>query len=852
MVATMTHPGKPAMKRVRAIVTPAILLLLSAFVAHAQNENRTWHFGDGAGIHFPATGELPVPVPRSAIVTHSTDRFGYSEAIAAASISDRHTGRVLFYTNGVTMWDSTHRVMQNGERLLECPPPGNTNIFDEKTSAGQGVLIVPAPCDTNRYYVFSNDWCESYQDVSEGKQGLYYSVVDMRLNRGRGGVVEKQVPLLRPTTGGLTATMQSNGRDYWIVTQKVTTFGLYVFPLTCEGLGSPVIMSAPDYLQPVWGSDKVPRHWWGYDGTIQISPAGNSLAVTYVVSKDLNPLPRPDDNYVDFYRFDPATGRASDPVSVQGLGVNGWRAHDVAFSPDGTKIYWIEKGDYIYQADVMQHDAGAIKASKTRLGSYIGSAADVVQLGPDGRIYFGNHEDTMLSVVHQPNLSGAACQVEMRVVSLGGREMKSSLPNTITSNLFGRDRVCSVEADFSAAAVVDTVCAGEPLLLVDRSRGATGGVIWLTPGGRENRIESPGSAEMMYDTPGEYSLTQIAVASRCGAPAYDTAYGRVVVLPSPSVAVGRDLWICGATDTTVQLSAEATGDRLRYEWQPAAGLSCVDCPSPTASPEQTTTYVLTVTQPNGCTASDSITVWVGEYRAELALAPEQAEPGDTLWVPLVIALAPPGGETERLIVTVTSDSTQFLLREEFLTFAQLLEGTALEGWRVVRSAMTPGSLELELESSNGRVIELIEGDTLLRIPGIVLLGSRSTAALSARLGVPALECVRFDSIATHLEIVMCGREYRSVRIGDFTFDAPRAVASGSSTPAIEFSIPWDAPIELALYDMTGARVAVLIDGEQAAGRYLAELPEVPSGSYFVCLVLGGRVYCTPVVVRAPR
>lgn len=838
------------MKPTRTAIISATLTLLLVATGHAQNENRTWHFGDHAGIHFPATGELPVSVATSAITTHATDEWGVSFGSAAAAISDRYSGRVLFYTDGITVWDSTHEVMQNGDKVLACPPPYSSSPLTEKTSAGQGVLIVPVPCDTNHYYIFSIDWCDDYDEPSESQQGLYYSVVDMRLNGGRGAVVEKRARLLNPTTGGLTATVQANGRDYWVVAQALTTLDLHAFPLTCSGLGSPTITPAPDYLQPVWSGESL-RHWLDEDGTIHISPDGHKLAITYQVNENWNPLPRPEDDYVDIYRFDPATGMASNPVSVQGLGVNGWRSHDVAFSPDGTKLYWIVDGDYLYQADLTRRNAASIAASKTRLGGYLGGPggpADALQLGPDGRIYFGNHTDTMLSVVHQPNLAGTASQVEMRVVSLNGRQMRSSLPNTIESNLFGRDRTCSVEADFSAAASVDTICAGQPLALADRSTGATGGVIWLTPGGREGRIESPGSAQMVYDTPGEYPLTQIAVASRCGAPAYDTAYGSVVVFSSPSVAAGRDLWICGITDTAVQLNAEAAGDRLRYEWTPAAGLSCVDCSSPTASPERTTAYVITVEQPNGCTASDTVIVWVGDYRAELGLAPAPAETGDTLYIPLVIESAAPGGETERLIVTITSDSTRFLLRQELLASARLLEGTVLEDWRVVGSSVTPGSLELELESIVGNTVELMDGDTLLRIPGIVLLGSGSAPALSARLRAPDLQCIRFDSIATDLEIIMCGGGYRSIRIGDFMFDAPRAVPLSSGASAIEFSIPWEGPVELALYDLRGGREALLVKGVRSAGRHLVSMPEVPTGAYFVCLVVGNQVFCSRVTL----
>jgi gliding motility-associated-like protein len=53
----------------------------------------------------------------------------------------------------------------------------------------------------------------------------------------------------------------------------------------------------------------------------------------------------------------------------------------------------------------------------------------------------------------------------------------------------------------------------------------------------------------------------------------------------------------------------ATG-AVTYSWTPASGLSCVDCASPTASPSVTTTYIVTGTDANGCSGSDTVTVYV--------------------------------------------------------------------------------------------------------------------------------------------------------------------------------------------------------------------------------------------------
>lgn len=44
---------------------------------------------------------------------------------------------------------------------------------------------------------------------------------------------------------------------------------------------------------------------------------------------------------------------------------------------------------------------------------------------------------------------------------------------------------------------------------------------------------------------------------------------------------------------------------VTFNWTPGATLSCTNCPNPTASPIENTSYIVTITTPNGCTATDS-------------------------------------------------------------------------------------------------------------------------------------------------------------------------------------------------------------------------------------------------------
>lgn len=49
---------------------------------------------------------------------------------------------------------------------------------------------------------------------------------------------------------------------------------------------------------------------------------------------------------------------------------------------------------------------------------------------------------------------------------------------------------------------------------------------------------------------------------------------------------------------------------ISYSWAPAAGLSCADCPNPVATPDTTTTYIMTATDSYGCTTSDTVVIEV--------------------------------------------------------------------------------------------------------------------------------------------------------------------------------------------------------------------------------------------------
>ena len=93
-----------------------------------------------------------------------------------AAISDKN-GNLLFYTDGVTVYNKNHGVMLNGTGLKG------------HSSSTHSAIIVPKPANTAIYYILT-------ADELAGVNGLQYTEVDMSLDGGLGGVTSNKNKLL--------------------------------------------------------------------------------------------------------------------------------------------------------------------------------------------------------------------------------------------------------------------------------------------------------------------------------------------------------------------------------------------------------------------------------------------------------------------------------------------------------------------------------------------------------------------------------------------------------------------------------------------------------------------------------
>ncbi|MEO8591282.1 MAG: gliding motility-associated C-terminal domain-containing protein [Flavobacteriales bacterium] len=81
----------------------------------------------------------------------------------------------------------------------------------------------------------------------------------------------------------------------------------------------------------------------------------------------------------------------------------------------------------------------------------------------------------------------------------------------------------------------------------------------------------------------------------------------VSVDPLPTADAGIDTWLCQGSSVVLAGSGSGNG----FSWTPAASLNDPNSATPTATPNSTTMYVLTITDSNNCSSTDAVTVTVG-------------------------------------------------------------------------------------------------------------------------------------------------------------------------------------------------------------------------------------------------
>lgn len=390
------------------------LFLILSGKAQAQGEGNVWVFGDGSGLDFNSGS--PVPITSS-----------FKEPMGGfASICDAG-GQLLFYSDGFLIWNRDHELMPEqtgGVPGYTSLPPGSGNASPYLMPfyggrAFQTTAIARMPASPERYYVFSL--------TTLGQ--LLYSVVDMTMNGGKGGIVQGKMS--RPVAGGLAEKIALvNGcNNIWVMTRARDVNEYRAFEINDTGIvRTPVVSPVGHY----------PLAWYR-QGHMKFSPDRSKMAVVCRAYSAWYHL-LPPFYYVgglEVFDFDPKTGQLS-----QGYMLGEDSSHlyyGVCFSPDNSKLYATFQHGTPYQAgellqfDLSQGSPAAIAASATAIysePSYTFAREQLadIKMGSDGRLYFGRHQQVYMHCISLPNQAGAACNVLLHHLYFS-TQLSWNLPN---------------------------------------------------------------------------------------------------------------------------------------------------------------------------------------------------------------------------------------------------------------------------------------------------------------------------------------------------------------------------------------------------------------------------------------
>jgi hypothetical protein len=355
-------------KHLFAYVLLFALVVLAVRNVSAQREGTNWYFGNKAGLNLE---NIAYTMGDGALVSNST----------CASIATAN-GDLRMYTNGVTLWNAKHLLVNDGTGIK-----GNT-------AASQGAIIVPVPNSNQMYYVFTAP--ANGVDMYGNPDSLRYTIVDMSAHDGFGQVDldHKNVPLYGQVEEKLTAVY--SGGDVWIIAHGFKTNKYVAYKLTESGLEGPVEST-------VGMTDNL-----GGRGCMKASPSGKKLARTMSLQ-----------NKLELLDFDVATGIVSNPMTIGNLP----GAYGVDFSSFSSRLYVSTVGvnqNYIHQFNIKLDTQAQIETSKYTITPPANTFPTALQLGYNGILYMANSQTNTLGNITNADTLGTALIYNASAITVPG------------------------------------------------------------------------------------------------------------------------------------------------------------------------------------------------------------------------------------------------------------------------------------------------------------------------------------------------------------------------------------------------------------------------------------------------
>ena len=477
-------------------IIPTIIFILSVpFFCFPQGEFNNWYFGHHCGITF--NSGTPVFLPGNPMNVGGN--------LAEASVSDS-SGNLLFFSNGLKVWNRNLWEMPNGLGLLggevECQ-----------------VMAVQDISNPNLYYLFTVHHRPGPTDTLEGS---HYSLIDMQLDGGLGDIVPgmKNIPLPMGDSvyNALTATRHQNNRDAWVVVLEHGTETQYLaFLIDSTGLNTTPVVSPSTLKNSIWNSGP-----GAVAGFMRISPGGQYLFCT--------------DSLTEMCFFNTTTGVVTPQFRFWPGTGNKW-GRSPEFSIDSRYVYFTTPTfpfGAVVQYDMINTDSASFMQSQVTVGDSIGWG---IQMAPDGKIYVTTGwADRPLHRINNPSAPGTACNFQSNAFDLEGNSHFRCLPQFLEKY--------KVYIHYSGHCQFDTVYFSSD--------------IWPPPDSLHWDFGDPlsGAANFsndttpthIYSTPGNYTVELFVrhIDKRT-----DTAWITIQIDQTPQPTLGPDQTMCDGDSVTL-------------------------------------------------------------------------------------------------------------------------------------------------------------------------------------------------------------------------------------------------------------------------------------------------------------
>ena len=288
----------------------------------AQKEANIWYFGKYAGLNFNNN-------PPNALIDSDMDTNE-----GCSSIADKN-GNLLFYSDGIKIWNKNHLWMTNGSGLK-----------GSKTSTHSS-LVIKYPGKDSTYIIFTSAEYGS-------SDGVCYSIIDMRLSGQLGAVTNKNIKLVNISAEKIAAINHANQRDIWVAIPAYGTDTIYTFLVTPSGVNLNPVKNRTGSL--INGPSV---------GQIKFSNDATKLAFVNRIN-----------NNVVISSFNNSTGIISNSIAIEGFSFN----YGLEFSPNSEFLYIANVTKELYQCTIPNASTNGITPSAASFKWFNSARADAIYL----------------------------------------------------------------------------------------------------------------------------------------------------------------------------------------------------------------------------------------------------------------------------------------------------------------------------------------------------------------------------------------------------------------------------------------------------------------------------------------